>query len=93
MSFGGIPSIVNAGHGHPTRWWRPIRWFLLGYVAIGLAASCAINLAGLIMGAPTAFTSGGSLQGTMILWFWWFFMPALTWPVFLYWTLYHWLFR
>jgi hypothetical protein len=45
------------------------------------------------MGAPTAFSSGGSLQGTMILWFWWFFVPVLTWPAFLYWTLYHWLVR
>jgi hypothetical protein len=29
------------------------------------------------------------VKNNAILLFWWFFIPALTWPIDLYWTLYH----
>jgi hypothetical protein len=91
MFFGGIHSFANDGQGHPSRWRRPVRASLAAYVAIGFVLACVINIKGLLVGAPTAFSFGGSLQGMALLWFWWFFVPALIWPALVWWTIYHWL--
>jgi hypothetical protein len=92
MSFGGIHSFANAGQGGPRHWWRTIRAGLAGYVTIGFILACVINIKGLLVGAPTAFSFGASLPGAALLWLWWLFVPALIWPALVWWTVYHWLF-
>jgi hypothetical protein len=92
MSFGGIHSFANDGQRRPSRRWRAVRAWLAAYVAIGFVLACVANIKGLLVGAPTAFSFGGSLPGTALLWFWWFFVPALIWPALVWWTIYQWLF-
>jgi len=61
----------------------------LAYVIVGLALSVTQNLIGLLRGGLSAFAWTGSLADQARLVWWWFAVPALTWPVDLYWTLYH----
>ena len=70
-------------------WRSTARWILVGYLAIGLAISLAQNLWGALTDGLTAFSWTGSLAGNVVLVIWWFLWPALTWPVDVYWSLYH----
>ena len=70
-------------------WRYTARWILLGYFAVGFALSLAQNLWGVLAGGLTAFAWTGSLVGNVVLLIWWFLWPALTWPVDLYWSVYH----
>jgi hypothetical protein len=47
------------------------------------------NLWARAAGKPTAFVWAGSWGDQTVLLVWWFLVPALIWPVDLYWTLYH----
>jgi hypothetical protein len=64
----------------------PSRCHLLG---IGFATSCAENLWGATIGGVSAFVWTGSPKGNAILLFWWFIVPAITWPYDFYWAFYH----
>lgn len=70
-------------------WRRRLARGVLLYLAIGFAISIAQNLWARAAGEPTAFAWTGSWSDQALLLFWWFLVPALTWPVDLYWTLYH----
>jgi hypothetical protein len=68
---------------------RKVTYLIFTYLAIGFLLSFLQNLSGAIMGGPSALVWAGSVKNNAILLFWWFFIPALTWPIDLYWTLYH----
>lgn len=70
-------------------WRRRLARGMLIYLAIGFALSTAQNIWGRAAGEPTAFIWAGSWRDQTLLLFWWFLVPALTWPVDIYWTLYH----
>jgi hypothetical protein len=55
-------------------------------LAFELSLSVAQNLWGAVSGHRSAFVWTGSVVGTATLLFWWFLVPAVTWPVDLYWT-------
>lgn len=57
-----------------------IRWFLLVYLAIGFATALWTN----VTGDLTVFAWTGSVKDNAILWFWWFIVPILIWPYFLF---------
>jgi hypothetical protein len=86
---------LNMSVGAPTDWMRKHIWFhslerlIAVYLVVGFGISFIQNLWGLFLGGPTAFVWRGSLKETIILLFWWFIYPALTWPVDLFWTIYH----
>jgi hypothetical protein len=62
---------------------------LLAYVVIGLSLSVTQNLVGLLIGHLTAFAWTGSIRDSAVLLFWWVIVPALTWPLDLWWAIYH----
>jgi hypothetical protein len=62
---------------------------LLAYVVIGLCLSVTQNLVGLFTGHLTAFVWTGSITDNAVLLFWWVVVPALTWPLDLWWAIYH----
>ena len=62
---------------------------VVAYLSIGLLLSGAENIWALCTGGPTAFVWTGSVQDNAVLLFYWFLLPALTWPIDVYWTLYH----
>lgn len=72
-----------------TPWRRRLTRGALIYLAIGFAISITQNLWARAAGEPTSFAWVGSWHDQAVLLFWWFLVPALTWPVDLYWTLYH----
>jgi hypothetical protein len=86
-------SFAEDGQVRKRRWWRLLKSSIIAYAAIGLALAAGLNFRGFLSGAPTALSLGESLPGSMLIWFWWFCVPALTWPVLGYWMLYHWLSR
>jgi hypothetical protein len=47
------------------------------------------NMAGLLTGNLSAFVWTGSFKGNAIVFFWWAVVPALTWSLDLWWTVYH----
>jgi len=51
------------------------------YVAVGIATSVINNLMALTQGEPTAFAWTGSIWDNLVLFFWWFLIPALIWPL------------
>jgi len=55
------------------------------YLCIGFAISLYQN----IFGELTAFAWTGSIDGNVILLFWWFIVPAIIWPWDLFWSLFH----
>ena len=57
----------------------------MGYLCIGFAISLYQN----IFGELTAFAWTGSIEGNVILLFWWFIVPGLIWPWDLFWGLFH----
>lgn len=61
----------------------------LAHLAVGAVISLTENLWGAVAGGPTVFAWSGSLAGNLTLLWWWLILPALTWPVDLFWTLYH----
>jgi hypothetical protein len=71
------------------RWRRTSGRVLLVYLSIGLFLSCAQNVQGLVTGDPTAFAWTGSLRDNIIILFWWFLVPIVTWPIDVFWTTYH----
>jgi hypothetical protein len=75
--------------GMPTSWRRRVTYLVLIYLAIGFIVSFVENVWGAIKGGPSAFIWTGSLAENAILLFWWFIIPALTWPIDLYWIIYH----
>ncbi|HXO92540.1 MAG TPA: hypothetical protein VN825_00305 [Candidatus Acidoferrum sp.] len=75
--------------GKKRRWRYLVLRLIAIYLGIGLAISCAGNLWGATTGGVSAFVWTGSLKGNAILLFWWFIVPAITWPYDLYWALYH----
>lgn len=68
---------------------RKITYFVKGYLVVGLVASFVENVWGAIRGGPSAFVWTGSLIDNGILFVWWFLIPILTWPVDLFWAVYH----
>jgi hypothetical protein len=62
---------------------------LIVYLLIGLSISTAENIYGYFIGAPTAFVWTGSILNNLILFFWWFLVPCIIWPIDLYWTVFH----
>jgi len=62
------------------------------YLGIGFSISFAENVWGAATGGLSAFVWTSSLKTNAVLLFWWFIIPALTWPIDLYWTRYHKLF-
>jgi hypothetical protein len=62
---------------------------LLAYAVIGLCFSVTQNLVGLVTGHLTAFVWTGSITDNAVLLFWWVVVPALTWPLDLWWAIYH----
>ncbi len=87
--------VLGMSIGAPTDWMRKHIWFrrfkrlIAVYLIVGFAISLIQNLWGLFWGGLTAFVWTGSLKETIALLFWWFIYPALTWPVDLFWTIYH----
>jgi hypothetical protein len=76
-----------------TKGWRHfILQFIAIYLSVGFFLSLGTNVLGGATGGPSAFVWTGSLKGNAVLLFWWFIIPAITWPIDLYWTLYHKLF-
>jgi hypothetical protein len=75
--------------GMTTSWRRGVTYLVLIYLAIGFLVSFVENIWGVIKGGPSAFIWTGSLAENAILLFWWFIIPALTWPIDLYWMIYH----
>ncbi len=65
------------------------RRLVLAYLTMGAVISVAENVWGGVAGGPTAFAWTGSLAGNAKLLWWWLILPALTWPVGSYWTMYH----
>ena len=57
---------------------------IIAYLAFGLSLSAAQNLGGAVSGHLSAFVWTGSIVGNATLLFWWFLVPAVTWPVDLY---------
>ena len=57
----------------------------IGYLCSGFIIALYQNLAGEL----TAFAWTGSIAGNLVLFFWWFLVPALIWPWDLFWGLYH----
>ncbi len=70
-------------------WRRVVTRLGLAYLAIGFSISVFQNAWAAIRGGPSAFVWAGSLEGTLILFFWWFLVPALAWPYELFWAIYH----
>jgi hypothetical protein len=70
-------------------WRRRLTRGVLIYLAIGVAISTAQNLWARTAGEPTVFVWAGSLRNQVVLLIWWYLVPVLTWPVDLFWTLYH----
>jgi hypothetical protein len=70
-------------------WRRRILQFIAIYLSIGFLISFGENLWGAAAGGLSAFVWTGSLEDNAVLLFWWFIIPAITWPIDLYWTLYH----
>ncbi len=68
---------------------HPARKLILSYLVVGVVISTGQNLWGAIASGPTAFAWTGSLAGNFTLLWWWLVVPAVTWPLDLYWTLYH----
>lgn len=74
---------------------KPVPWrlgavhVLLGYATLGLLISVTQNVVGLFTGNLSAFVWTGSIKDNVILMFWWVLVPALTWPLDLWWTVYY----
>jgi predicted membrane protein len=66
-----------------------IKQLAAGYLSIGFAISIYQNL----FGELTAFAWAGSVQGNLLLLFWWLILPASIWPWDLFWGLLHWIFK
>jgi hypothetical protein len=64
---------------------RTIKHAAIGYLCIGFAISLYQNL----FSELTVFAWTGSLNGNLLLFFWWFIVPGLIWPWDLFWGLYH----
>jgi len=62
---------------------------LLCYLGLGLVISLTQNVLGLLTGNLSGFVWTGTIKGNATLMFWWVLMPALTWPVDVWWTVYH----
>ena len=63
---------------------------LIGRLAVGyLVVGFIISLCQNIFGSLTVFTWTGSIAGNLILFFWWFLVPALIWPWDLFWSVFH----
>jgi hypothetical protein len=60
----------------------------IGYLGIGFVVSVIQN----IFGELTAFAWTGSVEGNLILLFWWFIVPIFVWPWDLLWAVFHRLF-
>lgn len=65
------------------------RRLVLAYLTVGAVISVGENVWGAVAGGPTVFVWTGSLAGNAKLLWWWLIVPALTWPLDLYWTLHH----
>ena len=74
-------------------WRRLVLHIVAIYLGIGFSISFAENVWGAATGGLTAFVWTGSLKTNALLLFWWFIVPAITWPYELYWTLYWKVFR
>ncbi|OGI63721.1 hypothetical protein A2914_00910 [Candidatus Nomurabacteria bacterium RIFCSPLOWO2_01_FULL_41_21] len=68
---------------------KTIKQIAIFYLGIGLVISLVLEIKGLFISGPSAFIWTGSLSGNIITFFWWFVVPALTWPYDLFWTVYH----
>jgi hypothetical protein len=90
MSSGGTPTSADSRRATaPRRWRRRLVRGAVGYLAIGFALSFVLNLRGVWAGEPTAFVWTGSVAGNLTLFFWWFLVPALLWPWYLFYLLIH----
>lgn len=59
------------------------------YLIIGIFISTVQNIHGYLSGEPTALAWTGAIKGNLILIFWWFIVPAVIWPIDIYWSIYH----
>jgi hypothetical protein len=73
-------------------WRRFVLRFIAIYLGIGFSISFAENVWRAATGGLSAFVSTESVKGNAVLLFLWFIIPAIIWPIDLYWTLYHKLF-
>ena len=73
-------------------WRRFVLQFIAVYLGLGFFLSLGTNVWGAAKGGPSAFVWTGSVKGNAVLLFWCFIIPAITWPIDLYWPLYHKLF-
>jgi len=70
------------------RWQRLVLRFIAIYLGIGFSISFLENFSAAATGGLSAFVWIGSLKGNAVLLFWWF-IPAITWPVDVFAALYH----
>ena len=68
---------------------RPLRRLVLSYLIVGAVISVIQNVWGAVTGGPTALVWTGSLVGNAQLLWWWLIVPALIFPLDLYWAVYH----
>lgn len=73
-------------------WRRFALQFIAIYLSVGFFLSLGTNVLAAATGGPSALIWTGSFKGNAVLLFWWFVIPAITWPIDLYWALYHKLF-
>lgn len=65
------------------------RRLVVAYLILGAIISVTENVWGADAGGPTALVWTGSLADNARLLWWWLIVPALTWPLDLYWAVYH----
>jgi hypothetical protein len=70
-------------------WRRSALRFIAIYLGIGFSISFVENFWGAATGNLSAFVWTGSWKNNAILLFWWFIVPAIMWPIDVYWALYH----
>lgn len=62
---------------------------ILFYLMIGFLLSLFQNIIGYYSGGPTVFAWTGSIEGNLILLFWWLIVPTIIWPIDIFWGIYH----
>jgi|RhiMetdeSRZDD1v2_1073273.scaffolds.fasta_scaffold120176_2 hypothetical protein len=65
------------------------RRLVVAYLIVGAIIAVTENVWGAVAGGPTALVWTGSLADNARLVWWWLIVPALTWPLDLYWAVYH----
>ncbi|OLA98146.1 MAG: hypothetical protein AUH19_01430 [Verrucomicrobia bacterium 13_2_20CM_55_10] len=83
--------LISSIPARKRRWQRLVLRFIAIYLGIGFSISFLENFSAAATGGLSAFVWTGSLKGNAVLLFWWFIIPAITWPVDVSWALYHWL--